>query len=275
MPFFYKPINNSTIMKRLSLFVFGILVSVLLSAQNKEATKFMGIPIDGTKNEMRKHLEAKGFVWNSFKECLEGEFNGTDVDIYIVTNKNKVWRIYLEDRNPRDEYQIKLRYNTLCKQFKNNSRYVPSDTDQTIPMDEDISYEMVVNDKHYEASFHQISANTSVLMEMADKYKDIDTSIMTEEELAQLCSDVMSYLILCDEEKFAKYGEGYFSRLITMSNENRLNEVLSITEDLMSFFEDQQNKNLVWFTINKRNNNRYYISMYYDNGYNEASGEDL
>ena len=31
---------------------------------------------------------------------------------------------------------------------------------------------------------------------------------------------------------------------------------------------------MVWFTISKYYGG-YYISMYYDNGYNKASGEDL
>ena len=89
-----------------------------------------------------------------------------DVELHIVTNKNKVWRIYVEDRYPRDGYQIKLRYNRLCEQFENNPRYTSFIApDQTIPMEEDIFHEMRGNDKHYEACFYQVVADSSPISE--------------------------------------------------------------------------------------------------------------
>lgn len=53
----------------------------------KDVTKFLGIPVDGTKSEMIQKLKAKGFTYNSVKDMLEGEFNGSEVQIAVVTNR--------------------------------------------------------------------------------------------------------------------------------------------------------------------------------------------
>ncbi|MBS7313313.1 MAG: hypothetical protein KIG54_00840, partial [Bacteroidales bacterium] len=65
------------------------------------------------------------------------------------------WRIYLADKDTRDETSIKVRFNTLVRQFENNDKYVPYYEEQTIADDEDISYQMTVNKKQYEAIFAQ------------------------------------------------------------------------------------------------------------------------
>lgn len=61
-----------------------------MSAQN-DVTTFLGIPVDGFKSEMKQKLVSKGFVPKKVgtNEFLEGEFNGTDVHVYIATNNIK------------------------------------------------------------------------------------------------------------------------------------------------------------------------------------------
>ena len=105
-------------MKKLVVVLAFAFIAVKMFSQ--DPIRFLGIPVDGTEKDMIAALKSKGFEYDSTKECLYGEFNGEDVELHIVTNKNKVWRIYVEDRYPRDEYQIKLRYNRLCEQFENN-----------------------------------------------------------------------------------------------------------------------------------------------------------
>lgn len=145
-----------------------IAISASVFAQ-KEVIKFLGIPVDGSPTEMIKKLKAKGFktdedVMQAVKlglidlygpEALTGRFNGERVSVYIVVGKNKVWRIYLADKNNRDETQIKIRFNTLVRQFENNDKYVPYFDEQTIADDEDIAYQMTVNKKEYQATFFQ------------------------------------------------------------------------------------------------------------------------
>ncbi|MGM9806724.1 MAG: hypothetical protein ACI3Z6_01355 [Candidatus Onthomorpha sp.] len=145
-----------------------IAISVSVFAQ-KEVTKFLGIPVDGSPTEMIKKLKAKGFTtdedfmqavelglidWDG-PEVLTGRFNGERVRVYIVVETNKVWRIALKDKKDRDETQIKIRFNTLVRQFEGNGKYVPLVDEQTIADDEDISYQMTVNKKQYQAGFVQ------------------------------------------------------------------------------------------------------------------------
>lgn len=112
-------------MKRIILMMIAMMISFSSFAQNKDVTKFLGIPVDGTKTEMKQKLIAKGFVPKKMGdlEWLEGEFNGRNVNVYICTNNNKVYRIMLADKNTVDEAQIKIHFNNLVKQFENNKRY--------------------------------------------------------------------------------------------------------------------------------------------------------
>lgn len=145
-----------------------IAISASVFAQ-KEVTKFMGIPVDGSPTEMIKKLKAKGFKtdedamqvvkrglidWDG-PEVLTGRFNGEKVRVFLGVEQNKVWRIYLSDKDSRDETQIKIRFNTLVRQFENNDKYIPYFDEQTIADDEDISYQMTVNKKRYDAYFVQ------------------------------------------------------------------------------------------------------------------------
>ena len=140
-------------MKNLLTVVMLFVFSTALYAQ-KDVTKFLGIPVDGTKTAMIQKLKAKGFQYNSSGDYLTGEFNGRDVRISVVTNNNKVYRIMVVDDNNSDETSIKIRFNTLCRQFENNKKYIPLG-DYTLSEEEDISYEMTVNNKRYEAVYYQ------------------------------------------------------------------------------------------------------------------------
>ena len=147
-------------MKKL-LLALALLAFSTATAQEKDVTTFLGIPIDGFKSEMIQKLKEKGFTPTSYdKDVLEGEFNGREVTLSVVTNNNKVYRIFVADQNTVSETDIKIRFNMLCSQFNNNTRYL-SISDQTISEDEDISYNMTVNNKRYEASFYQKSTNES------------------------------------------------------------------------------------------------------------------
>lgn len=148
-----------------------LLMSPTVFAQN-DVTQFLSIPVDGFKSEMIKKLKDKGFTNSDVnKDVLVGEFNGTDVNLHVRTNNNKVWRIMVADRNSISEADIKIRFNKLCQLFQNNKNYVslPDSTvsKYIIPDDEDISYELVVNKKRYQALFYQRSRDyDSLTLEM-------------------------------------------------------------------------------------------------------------
>ena len=224
-------------MKKLLVLSMLLICSAALFAEN-DVTKFLGIPVDGSKSEMIQKLKAKGFQYNSKLDLLEGEFNGRDVEISVVTNNNIVYRIMVIDKIGSSESDIKIRFNTLCQQFENNKKYVSFD-DFILPEDENISYEMSINNKRYQASyFQQLEINDSIafaneaILALLSKY--------TEEQLANPT-----------EEMRQEFREATFSYMM-----------------------DLYLKKSVWFMINERFG-KYYIIMYYDNGYNQANGEDL
>ena len=173
-------------MKKLLCAIITLLCAATMQAQEeeKDVTKFLGIPVDGYKPAMIEKLKAKGFTPSSMnKNFLEGEFNGTDVLLSIVTNNNKVYRIGLADRDTQGETDIKIRFNRLCQQFRNNPKYKTfrTEEEQTIPDNEDLSYEITVHDKRYEAVFYQISQLDTVAI-----YNESKQSLLSEYTQEQL-----------------------------------------------------------------------------------------
>lgn len=141
-------------MKQFISALFIAFIALTAYAQ-KDVTKFMGIPVDGTKAEMIQKLKAKGFTSSRYdRDILEGEFNGHDAKIFVQTNRNKVWRIIVSYDN-LSEQNAKDRFNSLCDQFSKSSKYYSSPGNYTIPETDDISYEISVNEKRYEAGFFQ------------------------------------------------------------------------------------------------------------------------
>lgn len=230
-------------MKKLVSILVMVLFALSISAQEKEVTKFLGIPVDGYKAEMRKKLIEKGFTPKTVQgsEFFEGEFNGHDVRVYIVTNNNKVWRIMLCDKNTCGETNIIIRFNTLCQQFSKSEKYAPANFnfDQTIPDDEDIEYEMLVHDKRYQAAFWQVLDKAT-----------IDAINVPEDRIRDLLRE-MGHENPTDEQ---------------------LNDALSLGR--VSIAMDLSSKKSVWFMISE-NYGKYSITMYYDNEYNHSDGEDL
>lgn len=230
-------------MKKTLALVFTMMVAIAAFAQN-DVTKFLGIPIDGTKSGMIQQLKAKGYTYNPKLDCLEGEFNGRDVNLYIATNNNKVWRIAVVDAYPtRNESDIRIRFNTLCQQFSRNEKYVQADKESNYLIDEneDISYQMSVNNKRYEASYWQIS----------EKY--VDTTGLQNWVLEEISKEYTQ------------------SEIEDMSEEQRKQIVMVL---MLKYAIEIRSKKSVWFMISEQYG-QYSIAMFYDNEYNHSNGEDL
>ena len=208
----------------------SLLFSMAAHAQ-QDVTRFLGIPVDGSKSEMIHRLKEKGFQYNQSTGALRGEFNGLEVDIYVVTTKNKVSRIMVADVNTVDETNIRIRFNNLCEQFADNPKYTSLADNCMIPEDEDISYEITVHKKRYEAVFYQKT----------------------------------------DETFMAKQIEAAFPQY---TKEQLANPSEELRAEIVNFVTQYISKKAVWFMINERLG-KYCITMYYDNEYNNANGEDL
>lgn len=213
-----------------------LIFSMSLYAQ-VDVTQFLGIPVDGYRPDMVNKLKSKGFTINQFNsEILDGEFNGRNVNVFIVTNNNKVWRIVVADANDQNEGDIRIQFNNLIKQFSANKNYI-SQSDSilkayTIPESEDISYEMAIKNKRYQAVFYQKSLMYDSLKKEAD--------------------------ILLAKKKRGEEEEQRLDDLI----------VRKFSETIKCF--DKQ----VWFAIMQRSG-KYYLTLFYDNVHNKANGEDL
>ncbi|MBR3572009.1 MAG: hypothetical protein IKN99_01980 [Bacteroidales bacterium] len=227
-------------MKNISLLIVVLLVSIVSFAQN-DVTKFLGIPVDGTKSDMIQKLKTKGFTYDAVNDVLHGQFNGRKSNIYIATNKGKVCRIMVCDDIGISEAEIKIRFNNLCRQFENNEKYIHRDLlgSYEIGEDVDISYEMLVHNKRFQAAYYQISENDNDSTDLMKFLENVQNHY-TEEELENL------------SEEEAKM--------------------------MLNQFWDSLNRpslhKSVWFMIS-RNFNRYNINIYYDNELNMANGEDL
>lgn len=210
-----------------------LLISSLFIYAQQDVTKFLGIPVDGSKSEMIQKLKAKGYTSSPLdKDVLVGEFNGADVNIHVVTNNNKVYRIMICDVNNIDERAIQIRFNRLCEQFVNNSKYSSLPLEEyMIPDDEDISYEITVHKKRYEAVFYQKTDETFMAKQIESAFPQY-----TKEQLANPSEELRA--------------------------------------EIVNFVTQYISKKAVWFMINERLG-KYCITMYYDNEYNNANGEDL
>ena len=137
-------------MKRLLSFIIGIFIMCsTVFGQSESTLKFLGIPVDGSKSEMVAALKDKGFRYDSNSGFLVGDFNGMESHIGIVENHGKVYRVVVFDANTCDAGQIKIRFNNLIHQFENsNDKYYYINQNDKIPEDEDISYEISVNNNH-------------------------------------------------------------------------------------------------------------------------------
>ena len=238
-----KTANN---MKKVILFVL-LLISITANTQ-KDVTKFLRIPVDGYKAEMKKKLVDKGFTYNNQNDFYEGEFNGRDVHVYVATNNNKVWRIMVCDANTCGEGDIKIRFNKLCDQFSRNKKYMPTnfgEKDYTLSESEDISYEMLIHKKRYEASYFQA----------------LDPEMMDTLAIQQKVKDVLL--------------QEYTQEQIDNPTEKQAEDMQRLAaKAAMDIAFEMMEKKLVWFMISE-NYGRYYITMFYDNEYNHSDGEDL
>lgn len=216
------------------------MVFAMATFAQKDVTKFLGIPVDGTVKEMKDKLKAKGFKEDNFGNGgLVGRFNGQDVNLFIGENNGKVFRITVSNSKTVNETDIKINYNNLCHQFHQNTKYVPlkEEADDIIPDGEDISYELSVHNKRYSANFFQIPPDTVAIQKKAMEIVD------------------------------SKYTIEQFQNPTPEQKEDILNIFSTVTTEVMT-------KKNVWFMICPFED-QYYLTIFYDNGYNMSNGEDL
>ena len=222
--------RKQIMMKKILILAMTVILSSGAFAQ-REVTKFLGIPVDGTKQSMIQKLKAKGFTYDQQTDCLYGEFNGEEVSIAVQTNGNKVWRIVITDEIDRSENQIRIRFNNLVNQFENNNKYMPYKDSQTLSDNENIGHEIAVRDKQYAAIFYQYSKD-------APEFSDILT--LQKEYGERYAKELKEYLSQFTEEQLENPTEEMVENSKKILNQS-VQSVMKMN-DLIS-------KKVVWFTI--------------------------
>lgn len=233
-------------MKKL-IFTFLMFLTLSVNAQNFEVVKFLGIPVDGLKNEMISKLEKKGFKRNPNSDNLEGEFNGDNVRVSVITYKEKVGRIMVA-YNYTNETDIKIAFNKLVNQFEKSQKYsraVPGN--QYLDDNINILYEIIVNKKRIEASFCQH---------------------YTEDDMIELKNRIND-----NYEVYKTNADKYLEKLDLFMNYDG-NKLENVNKIANTYNMAYMNNNSVWFMIHN-DRNEYCILLYYDNLNNMPDGEDL
>lgn len=237
-------------MKRFICIILLAFLTLNLLGQKPGTLKFLGIPVDGSKEEMISKLKEKGFSYNSLTEEITGEFNGQDVTIYLRTHHRLVDRVCVVFPSASKRYIIP-EYNNLLTQFQENEKYMEYFPNSMIPETEDIDYEMLVNNKKYSATFFYISPDLFTKEEATMiRQKASEASKMTPEEMQSVTQAMADSL----------QNSG--------SHMNKEQELLMV-DKLQSILAGH-----VWFTI-LEDGSRFQIALYYDNLNNSPRGEDL
>ena len=221
-------------------------MSVIVKADNYP-TKFLGIPIDGTKQEMIKKLEEKGFVYEEETDWLTGEFNSKDVIIKIRTNNRKVYYLAVVYKYFYTSEEVKEAFNILLQQFKENDNYIPNNLGQEpIPIEENIDYEMKVHNKVYCASFLQVTHEADTTLVYNDSYEN--------------CTKKLIDLIPDDKLEDETYINSIIDKLAYICWHAELKTLYA--------------NNMVNIGIDEVSG-KYNIVIFYMNGDNKSKGEDL
>ena len=159
--------------------------------EDENVLKFMGVPVDGTKELMERRLKEKGFSGESWNDYLEGIFNGEKVRVYIGTNHGIVDRIRVVYPSI-DDRLTRVKYNTLLSRFGRNSKYTELRENHEIAEKEAVAYKMVFEKKIYDAVYYLLRKDTEPGSWIADfnqeykaRYKG-PLSELTQEEIEEV-----------------------------------------------------------------------------------------
>ena len=263
-------------MKKTILIALLTLFSAVCFAQDGGPLKFLGIPIDGTEAQFAAKLKAKGFTYSTVTEGYKGQFNGKNVDVYIHTNHNLVDRVYVAFPYTNED-GIRTKFNRLLGQFKDNGKYLDLVMNEEIPEDDDISYEITVKNKRYQASFCYYDADRdriAFMNALMDKFSEF----FTAEQLAKLKEYAVKAMDAPQDQQEAlqeemmaemqKMGLGQDPDA-EVDPEKAIKFLATFMDGMRSLADGD-----VWFMIHEHYG-RYQIGLYYDNLHNKAHGEDL
>ena len=263
-------------MKKIFFIIFLLTFYITCFGQNSGPLKFLGIPIDGTEAQFVAKLKSKGFTYNTVYESYKGEFNGKPVDVYIHINHNLVDRIFVAFPYTTEE-SIRVEFNRLLAQLKDTGKYMDLSMNEEIPVDDDISYEIIVNKKRYQAIFNYYDSDrdpVAFMNDLLDKFSDF----FTEEQLTKLKEYAVKAMDVPKVQGEALQVEmmAEMQKMGLGQDENAEPDPEKAFKFLTTFLNGMNSlaDGNVWFMIHEHYG-RYQIGLYYDNLHNQAHGEDL
>ena len=168
-------------MKKFILLFLTTICLTFSSFAQMPCISFMGIPVDGDPKEVVDKLINKGFTYADHNKGshyrLSGYFNGNKSNVYVCYYNNIVHRIMVCESNTSSEASIKIQFNKLITTFNNNTKYTGGERNRYISDEDDISYNMRVKDKQYDALF--IYNFSDWLLEYEKFIKTLDTEEIT------------------------------------------------------------------------------------------------
>ena len=221
-------------LKRSFVLTVMFLMITVTAIGKVEITRFLGIPVDGPKDEMVMNLKAKGYTYNSDEDYFTGYYFGHPVYLFIQTNNEKVSRIILYDVIQRNEEEIKYRFNDIYTQFITSDRYERMNKrDKSLTADYDLAYEMKFHKYLHKAVFKQVKA-----VETDEYIKRACAPAVTEHEI--------DFEALADD--FREHRRRMYARALGHANRHDENS-----------FPSQ-----VWFVISERFG-KFGMVLMYDN----------
>ena len=161
---------------------------------DSDVLKFLGIPVDGSKEQMIERLKEKGFSGNWWEEYLEGIFNGEKVRVYIGTNHGIVDRIKVIYPST-DDRVTKVKYNTLLSRFGRNSKYTELRENREISENERISFEITVQGRIYDAMYYVLQSDIDAASWKEDFYREYKARY--KKPLSELTQEEVEEVLFC------------------------------------------------------------------------------
>lgn len=267
-------IKGAALKTNLCMVILAMSAFFVQAKTTNETLKFLGIPIDGTKEQFEAKLLAKDFTHNRYKGGYTGQFNGKNVTVYPVTNHGLVYRVYVEFPSTTSRFKIIEEYNNLLGQLNKNSKYQSFNLDEEIPSDEDILHEMRTYNKRYQASFNYFKPSRDTIEIFKAAVENLQ-GVVTNDELERWRKNVTKVSSMTQEEQqiMVEQALSQLDNMTSVLGENDSVKALKILSALIEGYTLQADGQ-VWFMIFE-NDGKYNIGLYYDNLHNAPHGEDL
>lgn len=263
-------------MKKIILSVLTTICLTFGVFAQQPCISFMGIPVDGEPKEVVDKLIDKGFTYvDHVKDShyiLSGYFNGNKSNIYVKYYNNTVYRIMASELYNKSEASIKIHFNNLITKFNNIQKYTPDKRNSYISYTDDISYNMSVKDKLYDAIYYY---NFSDWLAEYDKFiKTADNEQINA--ILQNIFDTSKNIDFKDVDIKAIYNNFINTKnnvdlSIWPSKDHAFVYMIVTTCVKMQELKLTQ---CVWFRICEYGS-EYYITYYYDNEDNKTFSNEL